>query len=115
MTSGFTSGTFEAIRSQGMTALATATININNNTILNCAVTGASSSSAIVGIVNSSVPGTLSLSNNVIRGTTSTATTGGFTGISNTGAVATAINLNNNQSATRAAAQSRSAPPRAAR
>ncbi len=97
MTSGFTSGTFEAIRSQGMTALATATLNINNNTVLNCAVTGAASSSAITGIVNSSAPGTLSLSGNIIRGTTSTATTGGFTGVSNTGAVAGTININNNQ------------------
>lgn len=97
LTSGFTSGTFEAIRSQGMTALSTATINLNNNTILNCAVTGASSSSAIIGIVNSSAPGTLSISNNIIRGSTSTATTGGFTGLSNTGAAVTTINLNNNQ------------------
>ena len=97
MTSGFTSGTFEAIRSQDMTALPTATINIDYNTILNCAVTGASASSAIVGIVNSSVPGTLSISNNVVRGTTSTATTGGFTGVQNSGAVVTTINLNNNQ------------------
>jgi hypothetical protein len=97
MTSGFTTGVFEAIRSQGMTALPAATININGNTILNCAVTGALSSSAIVGVVNSSVPGTLSLSNNVVRGTTSTATTGGFTGVQNAGAVVNTINLNNNQ------------------
>jgi hypothetical protein len=97
MTSGFISGTFEGIRSQGMTTLATATININNNTILNSAVTGTASSSATVGIVNSSVPGTLSMSNNVVQGVSSTATTGGFTGVSNTGAVVTTINLNNNQ------------------
>lgn len=97
MTSGFTSGTFEGIRSQGMTALATATININYNTILNCAVTGASSSSTIVGIVNSSVPGALSMSNNIIQGTTSTATTGGLTGVYNTGAVVNTNNMNNNQ------------------
>jgi hypothetical protein len=97
MTNGFTSGTFQHILSQGMTALSTATININNNTILNSAVTGAASSSVLVGIVNSSVPGTLNINGNVIRGNNSTATTGGFTGISNTGAVTTAINITNNQ------------------
>ena len=99
MTSGFTTGIFEAIRSQGITtALSTATINLNSNTILNCAVTGAASSTIIVGVVNSSLPGTLSMSSNIIRGTTSTGTTGaGFTGVSNTGAVVTTINLNNNQ------------------
>ncbi|HWN81342.1 MAG TPA: hypothetical protein VNM87_04545, partial [Candidatus Udaeobacter sp.] len=98
MSSGFTTGVFEAIRSQGITtALSTATINVNSNTILNCAMTGAASSSGIVGLVNSSLPGTLSMSNNIIRGTTSTATSGGFTGVSNTGAVVTTINLNNNQ------------------
>jgi hypothetical protein len=97
LTNGFTSGTFQHILSQGMTALSTATININNNTIINSAVTGAASSSTMVGIINSSVPGILSISNNVIRGNTSTATTGGFTGISNTGAVTTTININNNQ------------------
>ena len=97
MTSGFTSGTFEAIRSQDMTALSTATINITDNTILNCAVTGTAASSAIVGIVNTAAPGTLNISGNVVRGATSTATTGGFTGIQNSGAVVNAINLNNNQ------------------
>ncbi len=97
LSSGFTSGTLEAIRSQGMSALSTATLNINNNTVLNCAVSGAASSSALVGLVNSSAPGTLNMTGNVIRGNTSTATTGGFTGISNTGAVVTAINITNNQ------------------
>lgn len=97
LNSGFTSGTLQCILSQGMTALSTATININNNTILNSTVTGTSSSTALVGIVNSSAPGVLSISNNIFRGNTSTATTGGFTAISNTGAVVTTININNNQ------------------
>jgi hypothetical protein len=96
MSSGFTSGTFEAIRSQGMTALATATININSNSVLNCVVSGASSSSAIVGIVNSSAPGVLTMNNNTVRGNTSTATTGGFTGLSNSGAVVNSINMDGN-------------------
>ena len=91
------SGTFEVIRSQGMTALSTATININNNSILNCSVSGAASSTNISGIVNASAPGMLSISNNIISGTTSTATTGGFTGISNTGSVGTSNNINSNQ------------------
>ncbi|MBI4947083.1 MAG: hypothetical protein HY840_11860 [Bacteroidetes bacterium] len=97
LSSGFTSGTFECINSQDMTALSTATININSNTILNCVMSGAASSTTIVGIINSSAPGTLSISNNSIKGNTSTSTTGGFTGISNSGAVVTAININNNQ------------------
>lgn len=92
-----TSGTFECIRTQGMTALSTATININNNTILNCVISGAASSSIMVCIVNSSAPGILNINNNIIRGNTSTSTTGGFTGISNTGAVVSAATINNNQ------------------
>lgn len=40
ITDNFTSGTLECIRSQGMTALSTATININNNTILNSSMGG---------------------------------------------------------------------------
>jgi hypothetical protein len=96
LSSGFTSGTFEAIRSQGMTALATATININSNNVLNCVVSGAASSSAIVGIVNSSAPGSLNMNGNTVRGNTSTATTGGFTGMSNSGAVVNSISMNGN-------------------
>jgi hypothetical protein len=95
--SGFTSGTFEAIRSQGMTSLSTATITISDNLILNCAISGAGSSSALLCIGNSSVPGTLNIANNIIRGNTSTATTGGFTGITNTGAVTGSVNISNNQ------------------
>jgi hypothetical protein len=59
-------------------------------------VTGAASSSAIYGIVNSSVPGALSMSNNTIRGCTSSATTGGLYGVYNSGAVVNTVNLNNN-------------------
>ena len=39
----------------------------------------------------------MSISNNILRGNTSTATTGGFTGIQNSGAVVTTININSNQ------------------
>ena len=96
LSSGFTTGTFEGIRSSGMTALATATININYNQILNCVVSGASSASAIVGIGNASAPGVLTMNYNTVRGNTSTATLGGFTGIQNSGAVVTSINLDYN-------------------
>jgi hypothetical protein len=96
ITDNFTSGTLECIRTQG-TVASTSTCNLNNNTILNTAMGGASSSTTVVGIVNSSAWGTLNMSNNIIRGTTSTATTGGFTGVSNTGAVVTTINMNSNQ------------------
>ena len=95
--SAATSGTFECIRNQGMTALSTATVNINSNTILNCVISGVASSSVMVCISNSSAPGILSISNNIIRGNTSTSTTGGFTGISNTGAVVSSVTINNNQ------------------
>ncbi|NBR14968.1 MAG: hypothetical protein EBU01_10385, partial [Crocinitomicaceae bacterium] len=81
---GFTSGTLQCIYSNGMSAFSTATIKINNNTILNSAISGASSSTTFVGIINSSAPGVLSISNNILQGNTSTATLGGFTGISNT-------------------------------
>ncbi|PKP19272.1 MAG: hypothetical protein CVU05_11770, partial [Bacteroidetes bacterium HGW-Bacteroidetes-21] len=97
MSSGFTSGTFQTILSQGMSSLSTATININNNSILNCAITGASSSSNFVGISNSSAPGILNINSNIIRGTTSTATTGGFTGIVNSGSSVNSITINSNQ------------------
>ncbi len=95
--SAATSGTFECIRNQGMTALSTATVNINNNSILNCIISGASSSSSMVCISNSSAPGILSISNNIISGNTSSSTTGGFTGISNTGAAVGSVTINNNQ------------------
>jgi hypothetical protein len=97
MFSANTSGIFECISSQGMTALSTATININFNTILNCTLSGASTSSSLVCINNTSVPGALSISNNIMRSNTSTATTGGFTGITNTGDAISSININNNQ------------------
>jgi hypothetical protein len=99
LTSGNASGAFEHIRSQGMGTLATATININNNTIINSAVTAAGSTSAIVGIINTSAPGVLNMNSNVIRGitTTTTTTSGNVTGISNTGSVVSTVNMTNNQ------------------
>ena len=98
MSSGFTSGTFRAINTAWTgAALSTFTLNINNNSIVNCVMSGAASSSTFNGILNSAIPGTLSISSNIIRGYTSTATTGGFTGIQNSGAIVNTININGNK------------------
>ena len=86
--------TFEMIRHAGMsTALSGVTINLNNNTLLNC-----SSGGEFVGIVNNnSAPGTLNISGNIIRGTTQSGTSAPFTGLQNTGAAVNQINITNNQ------------------
>jgi len=97
MSSAFTGGNFECIRSQGMSALSTATININNNNLWNNAITAAGTSSAFGGIINASAPGTLNITGNVMRSLTSTSVSGGFTGISNSGAVVNNLNITNNQ------------------
>ncbi len=97
MSSGFTSGLFRPIYCNGITAASTATLNINSNNILNCVMSGASSSSDFTAIYNQSVPSILNITFNIIRGYTSTATTGGFTGIENAGAVVNAINITNNK------------------
>jgi len=97
MTSGLASGVFTCILSQGMNPLSTAIINITNNALLNCAITGAGSSSSFVGINNNSSPGTLNINGNIIKGVTTTATTGSFTGIYNIGSPVNSINIINNQ------------------
>jgi hypothetical protein len=96
MSSGFTSGTFQNIASAGLSALATATINITNNTLVNNVMSGVASSSNIVGINNTSAPGVLNITGNTFTSWTSTATSGGVTAINNTGAVVTTLNLSNN-------------------
>jgi len=99
LSSAATAGTFEAIKqlnTVGSAAVTGATININNNTI-SSDLSGAASAVTITGIANAFPAGVLNISNNILKGNTSTATTGGFTGITNTGAVATTININNNQ------------------
>ncbi len=100
ITDNFTGGAnLTGILSSGISsALATATININNNLLLNTSI-GVSVASSIVGISNTSQPGVLNMNGNVIRGTTTTGTTaaGGFTGISNSAMVQTTLNINNNQ------------------
>jgi len=92
-----TTGAMLGINNTGLTALATATMNINNNTILNCSLGTGATSAAMTAIANTSVPGVLNINNNIIQGNTTSATTGGFTGISNSGAIVTTCNINNNQ------------------
>ena len=97
ITDNFTSGVLDGIRSQGISsALSTATINIVNNLLLNISATAVGANIAFVGISNTSQCGILNITGNTIRGTTTSATAAGFTGISNSGAVITALNINNN-------------------
>ncbi|MEP6674534.1 MAG: T9SS type A sorting domain-containing protein [Ferruginibacter sp.] len=95
-----TTGGIVAINNQGLSpALSTATVNMNNNSVLNCAIIGALATSAgLTAIQNLSAPGILNMNSNIITGNTSTsATTGGFTGILNQGAVVTTNSISNNQ------------------
>lgn len=71
------------------------TVNINNNTIVDCAVTSTGSSSAFIGVTNSASASNVNINNNIVRGYTSTST-GAFTGIVNSGGVGVAVNINNN-------------------
>lgn len=111
---------------RGIYNLATGIISITNNTVQNCSVygTGASVFNGIlngggtgtldinsnnvisgtntgtgifVAITNSAAVATANLNSNIIRNLTKTATSGTFTAISNTGAVLSYININNNQ------------------
>ncbi len=93
-------GAFEAINQSNTApsgAVAGMTLNINTNSIIDCAATGAAAGTTIVGISNAFPAGVLSITDNIIRSNSSTATTGGITGISNSGAVATTITINNNK------------------
>jgi len=74
------------------------TLNMNGNSVINNAITATSSTSAIInGIANSGAAGTVNMNNNILRGHASRATTGQPQGITNSGAVVTALNINNNQ------------------
>lgn len=74
----------------------TATLNITNNTMFNSVVSGVGSSTTMVG-VNYTSYGTTNVNNNIIKNWTSTATTGGFTGFTNTSGTFTTLNINNNK------------------
>ncbi len=91
---GTASITFRCI-DLGATAGTNVSYNIVSNSLLNNVVTGTSTSFS--GILSSAIISKLTISGNVIQGTTSTATTGGFTGISNTGTVSTTIDITSNE------------------
>ncbi len=98
VTSAPTSGFAQAISSTGLTAQSTSTLNLNNNNITNCAITGAAATTGgLVGITNSSAFGTLNINNNIFSGNNRTGTTGQVQGITNTGAIVNTLNINNNQ------------------
>lgn len=92
----FSSGFTYAISSTGIQSLSTSTVNINNNHVVNCSLTGAGSSANFIAIHNISECGTLNILGNTVRGTISSATGGSFTAISNVAIVVNAVNINNN-------------------
>ena len=99
LSSSATTGALEGIsqaNSVSSGAVASFTLNMVNNSI-SCTLNGASSAQNINAIVNAFPAGILNISDNIIRGNSSSASTGGFTGILNSGAVSTTININNNQ------------------
>lgn len=97
MSSAFTSGIFRAVNSDGITATGIVTLNITNNNIVNCVMSGVSSSTSFTGIYNHAASSVLNASFNTVRGYNSAATSGGFTGIENTGAVVNTITISNNK------------------
>ncbi len=86
-----------AIANTGITSLATATININYNTITNCTVAASSTNSNLQLILNSSVIGTLNVNYNTVTGSVTGVTDGTYSAFHNTAAVINAINVTNNQ------------------
>lgn len=78
-------------------AIAGVTFNLNDNNIINNAVTGVASAVTIFGVANLAPCGTLNMTGNIFRNNTSTATTAGCLAITNQGAVITAVNITNNQ------------------
>ena len=95
MTSGQTSGAFTCIDVKAITL--NMTINVNDNVIQNCVITGSTSSSSMIGIANQSHITSFSANRNIFINNISSSTTGGFYGIYNQGNVTSSINMNNNQ------------------
>jgi hypothetical protein len=92
-----TSGGVTGILNQGISSvIAGSSVTMNNNAVINCSITGAASSTLLVGIQNSSAVQNISMNSNTIYGNTTTATTGGFTAIANTGSFSGALNIQNN-------------------
>ncbi|HEY0544516.1 MAG TPA: VCBS repeat-containing protein [Pyrinomonadaceae bacterium] len=74
------------------------TMNMNGNSVINNAITATTATTAInAGITNSGAAGTVNMNSNVVRSLASTAASGQVQGIVNSGAVVTALNINNNQ------------------
>jgi hypothetical protein len=73
-------------------------MNMTGNSVINNAITATTATSGInAGISNSGAAGTVNINSNIIRSFASTSTSGQIQAISNTGAVVTALNINNNQ------------------
>ena len=90
-----TSGTTTAVTTIfGINNSATGTISITGNTIQNCSSFG-SGTSVFTGIINTGITASLNMNSNTLASNT-LAGTGIYTGISNTAAVTTTININNN-------------------
>ncbi len=93
---GAAAGTFL----QGILNLSLAgTVNVTNNKLLGCTInaSGAGVAAATwLGISNSGACATLNVTGNIFRNGSTNTTSGQFQGIVNSGAVTTAININNN-------------------
>jgi hypothetical protein len=101
LNSGFTGpSALEGIRCQGITTpLTAATINVNNNKLINNNISASGTSQSFLGIGITCQAGIVNINSNLFRNNSSTSISGInlFTAISNTGAVQTALNINNNQ------------------
>ena len=97
-----TAGAVEGIRAENSFAAASVpgyTLNMNNNTVAGCAITGATSATSLSAFINKQAAGIININSNIIRSNTSTATSGSFIGISNSssGTTNTSVNINDNQ------------------
>lgn len=93
-----TTGQMTGVSAQGMTALSTATINMNNNLVTGAIQGTLATSAAFVAIFGTSAPGTFNINGNTVRGVTTNSTTGGFIGVQQqTNGVVNALNINNNK------------------
>jgi hypothetical protein len=98
VSSANTSGSYQVAAIESYSGPNTMTLNITNNNIQNCAITGASSGTSFYGIYNNAGNiNTLTVTgNNIYSGNSTTATSGAYYGIYNTGTVTSAISINTN-------------------
>lgn len=87
---GLVGSSFNGIVNSGGSAVV-----INSNLVSNASVIGTGGNS--FGLINSAPASTLSINNNTIRNYSISNTTGAFTAISNSGAITSAINIDNNK------------------